>query len=514
MKFEERTISELMRNRTKTFGSKPLFYFKDEVYTYENVHDQTSRIAAALARLGVHHGDRVVVGLPSIPETILSYTALAKAGATHVAVNVTLSVREIIHILNNSEAVAVIAVDSVIEKISSCLDKLPHLKVLIQVGDPILQNVIPFSQLLDESTHLDGLDKPSDILMISYTSGTTGAPKGVILTNERFLNNSSRFRAAMGITELDVSVNMVPYNHIFGPIVEWLAMLSAGGSFVLREKFSPRGVLHDIERYKGTYICGAPAMFITLLDELKRSRSSYNLKSLRFSFVGSAAVPAEMQRDFELVTNVKIVQAAGQTEVAGLYAIEPLDRQYGYLTGTCGKSPSDDIELKVVNATGDEVLTGEIGELIVKSPDIMLGYWKMPAETADTIVDGWLHTGDLARIDQNGYVYIVDRIKHMINTSGTKVFPTEVENVILMIQEVHEVAVIGIPDSVRGESVEAFIVLRDGATIHAQQIIEYCRKNLALYKVPRKIHFIDELPKTVTNKIRKLELRNRFIDAK
>ena len=515
MAFQERTISELMRNRAATYGNKPFIYFKDEVYSYEQAHDQTSRMAAALARLGVQPGDRVTVGLPNIPETILSYTAIAKAGAAYVAANVALSAREIIYLLNDSEAVAVIATDSFMEKIMPFADELLYVKALIQVGGQAPNgNVVPFAQLLEEPDHLEGLERPSDLMMLSYTSGTTGTPKGAMISFERLLNNTSRFTDAMQITDADISVNTLPYNHIFAPFVEWLPMLGSGGSFVLRERFLPRGVLQDIDRHRATCTIGAPPMFITMLDELKRDRGHYSMESLRFTLVAAASIPLEIQKEFERMTGSLMVQAGGQTEVGPMAVIEPLDRSKGYHPGTCGTILWDDIQVKVVNEDGDEVPLGEVGEMVVKSPDIMLGYWKLPEVTAQTIVNGWLHTGDLVRKDEDGYYYFVDRIKHMIITAGENVYPAEIETVIQMIPEVKEVAVLGMPDPVRGESVEAFILLHDEMQTSDAQILEYCRKNLAPYKVPRKVHFVSEFPKTVTNKIRKVELRQRLMEAR
>lgn len=512
MGFQERTVSELMRNRTRTYGKKPFFYFKDQVFTYEDVHDKTGRLAAALKRLGVARGDRVVVGLPNIPEIILSYTAVAKAGAAYVAIHVALSEREIIYVLNNSEAVAMIATDNVVEKVLPHLDELPYLQTVIQVGQPSRPNVIPFGELLEEQDHVDGNEQPSDIFMLSYTSGTTGNPKGAIITHERLFNNTNRLATALKMTSDDVSMDTLPYNHIFAPFVGWLPMLGTGGSFVLREEFHPRAVLQDIGRFRGTYITGVTPMYVTMLEELKRNPDRYDVTSLRFTFCAATPIPLEIQTEFERITSAPMIQAYGQTEVGPMVLLEPLDRPKGYHPGTCGTNLWEDIELKLVDSESREVPTGEPGELIVKSPDIMLGYWKMPEETAETIRDGWLHTGDVLRVDEDGYYYFVDRIKHMIKTSGKNVYPAEVEKVLMMIPEVKEVAVIGMPDPVRGESVEAFLLLHEGATLSKKQVLEYCRNHLAPYKVPRKVHFVDDFPRTVTRKIRKVEFKRQLVN--
>lgn len=513
MGFSERTVSELMRNRAETYGSKPFFYFMDSVFTYETVYDLSTRIASALRKLGVKHGDRVVVGLPNIPEMILSFTGIAQSGASYVAVNVKHSERELIYFLKHSEATAIIAFEQVVEKILPHKDELPFLKEIIQVGGETPEGILDFEELLTEENKLEGCENPSDIFMLSYTSGTTGRPKGVISSFERVINNANRVAEATHMNEEDVSVNMLPYTHVFAPVTEWLSMLGVGGSFVLRDKFTPWGVLQDVKSHNGSYLMGAPPMYMTILNEYKRNADRYDLSTIRFSMAASDTLPERVQSEFEKITDAPMIQGGGQTESV-LAAIEPLERPKGYHPGSFGTNIWDDIEIKVVDEYGNEVSEGEVGEFIVKSPDNMLGYWKMPEETENTIVNGWLHTGDLVRMDGDGYVYMVDRMKNMIKTSSEKVYPAEIEKVLYMLSEIEETTVIGVPDKLRGESIEAYIKLAEGAESDKESILEHCRENLAPYKVPRKVHFTDELPKTVTKKIRKFELKNQVLEGK
>ncbi|MFC4619461.1 class I adenylate-forming enzyme family protein [Camelliibacillus cellulosilyticus] len=510
MRFLEKNLPELIIRRAEQYGDKPFFYYRGKPYSYGYIDETSGRIAAALKRLGVHTGDHVVVGLPNSPETLLAYSGVSKSGAVYVPANIHFKDRELRYYLENSEATAIIGTEELIRKTLPFKAGLKHLKILVQLGGKAPDGVVGWEELIHEPDQYTAKVDSKDVLMISYTSGTTGNPKGAIIPQGGFINNASRFVQTYRLTDQDISINMLPYNHIFAPIIEWMPLLVAGGQFILRDGFLPRAVLEDISKYRATYVVGVPPMFMTMLDEIKRHGQNYfNLESLRFCIVAAAPMPLQIQKEFESIIHAPFLQIGGQTEGGPITVMEPLERPQGFHPGTCGTVLFPDVHIRLIDEDGCDVKRGEIGEMLTKSPDQMLGYWKMSEETAETIEDGWIHSGDMAYQDEDGYYYMVDRIKHMIITNGRNVFPAEIEKVLYLLPKIQDVAVIGMPDEKRGESVEAFIVVKEGETLALDEIKTHLNANLVDYKRPRRIHFVDELPKTVTGKIRKVVFREQ-----
>lgn len=508
----KKTLASLVTHQAEIFPERALFYYHDQPFAYKRIHETSSHAAAALKRLGIARGDRVIIGLPNSPEQLIAFVAVAKAGAIFVPTPAQFRTPEILYYLKDSEANAVIGSPDFIEKVLLCKNELKQLHVLVQVGGQAPENAVSWDELIHEPDTWDAQVTPEDPLAIYYTSGTTGEPKGAVLLNERFLNNSLKVGLPAHFSEKDVAVNTLPYTHVFAPVEEFFPMLFVGGRFVLRDAFNPRGVLEDMARYDATFLVGVPAMFMAVYDEIKRSPGKYNFDRIRFVGVGGAPMPTSLQHALEKIMDAPFVQGSGQTESGPLITHELISRPEGLHPGTCGTAKIfEDIQVRFVDDHDHDVPDGELGELIVRTPDMMAGYWRRPEETAKVMKGGWLHTGDIARIDKDGYIYLIDRKKDMIITSGHNVYPVEIENVLYGLPQIREALVIGLPNSMRGESVEAFLVVKEGQTLTERQVKTYCKEHLADFKHPRHVHFVDQFPKTVSGKIRRADFKKEML---
>lgn len=506
----KRTLSALLAGQAEAFPDRTLFYFQDEAYTYGQVNEAAAHVAAALKKLGVARGDRVIIGLANAPEELIAFAAVARLGAIYIPSHAGFQATEIAYYLRDSQANTVIGTPAFIQKVKQCRAK--SVRFLIQIGGHPEKDILSWDELIHEPEMWDGHVTPDDPLAIYYTSGTTGEPKGAVQLNGRFISNGLRLGSSYHYTENDVTINTLPYIHVFAPIVEWIPLMFFGGHFVLRRAFHPHSVLAKMTQYGATFIAGVPAMFMTMYDEIKKNPGQFHFEQLRFAFVGAAPMPLHLQTALEKIMGAPFVQGSGQTESGPLLTLEPLERPDGLHPGTCGTTKIyPDIQTRIVDDQGGDVAKGKIGELITKTPEMMAGYWRRPEATKKAIVDGWLHTGDLAREDGDGYYYLVDRKKSLIIVSGQNVYPAEIEKVIYNLPAVEEVAVIGLPDKLRGESVEAYIVVKDGQTLTEGQVKNYLKGQLTDFKRPRRIHFIDRLPKTASGKIRKGLFRKQIL---
>ena len=343
-----------------------------------------------------------------------------------------------------------------------------------------------------------------DLAVLIYTSGTTGVPKGVMLSHYALIVNAYQCRSWVGIGENDSILGVLPIFHGFGMSVCLNAPLVSGATSILLPRYKPEELLSAIHRYRPTLFAGVPTMYIGLINHPDLPR--YNLSSLRGCFAGAASLPPEVKKKFEELTGARLMEGYGLTEAVTAKCANPYEGVNK--TGSIG-IPFPDTVMKIVDAdTGlKELPPGEVGEIVLKSPDLMLGYYKKPEETAATVRDGWLYTGDVGYMDADGYFYVVERKKDLIITGGFNVYPREVEDVLYAHPAVKEACVVGVPDEYRGEAVKAFVVRREGVVCTEEEIIVFCREHLVPYKVPRQVEFRKELPKSAIGKILRKELR-------
>jgi len=483
----------------RLFPDKIALIFEDKSFTYKQLEELAGRVANGLRGLGIKKGDRVALFLPNIPEFVISYLGILKIGAVAVSVNVMLKTAEVSYILHDCAAKAIITTESQSEQVSEAdLPELQH--ILIAEGEankgiPLAQlmaNASPKALALEMDRHA-----PACIL---YTSGTTGFPKGATLSHGNVIANSYAANRCYRISHSERLLLYLPLFHCFGQNAILNTALSACATIILHRRFDLEQVLQTVANHQVTMFFGVPTVFIKMLNT---DICDYKLESVRYYFSAAAPMPIEVAQKWYDKYGFFIHEGYGLTETS---PFATYNHDLKYRLGSIG-APIENVEIKIVDGDGHQVQPGELGEIVIRGPNVMLGYWNRPFETADVIKNGWFHSGDIGRMDEDGFFYIVDRLKDMINLSGFKVYPTEVENVIYQHPAVAEVAVYGAPDPVKGEIVKANIVLKLGRTITEQQIIDFCYEKIAAYKVPHVIKFVDSLPKNPAGKVLKRVLR-------
>ena len=536
--FVERTLPEALDRAAANRGDATALYFINRRMTYRELKDQVDRLATALARLGVVKGTRVAIQLPNLPQTVIAYYAALAAGAEVVMTNPLYVAREIEYQWFDSNCEVAILADFIWEhRVKPIREQLPVKHYIIAsipeyLGFPLnllaplkLKRMKPpswarvrpgpgvhlFKKLVD-STPPDPPKVPvgiDDIAVLQYTGGTTGVSKGAVLTHRNLSVNVQSVVAWLHLTEQsdEVVLAALPFFHVFGMTDCMNFPVFAACTMVLLP--NPRdipAIVQAVTKRRVTLFIGVPAMFAAInnypgIDKI-------DISCVKSCFSGSAPLPVDVLQKFEALTGARIVEGFGLTETSPVSHINPM--RTVRKVGSVG-IPFIETDSKIVDLeTGThDLLPGEDGELVIKGPQVMRGYWNKPEETALVLRDGWLFTGDIARMDEDGYFYIVGRKKDMIIVSGYNVYPDEVDRVLVAHPAVLEAATIGVPDVKRGESVKSFIVLRPGMTATAEEIVAYCRENLAAFKVPRAIEFRSELPKSPVLKILRRELREQ-----
>jgi len=486
----------------------------DTRLTFRQVNQRVNRLSNALAKLGVTHGDRVAILSLNCHRFMEFYYAVPQLGAIVVPINFRLTSSEIKYIVDHSGS-KILAVDSnMAELIEAVRPQLESVEHYIFMSDDAREGYLCYEELLTaESPELEApAVDDGDLLGLFYTSGTTAEPKGVMLTHSNMLSNIKHSKQAYRYLPEDIYLHAAPMFHLADGSALF-SHTSQGSTQTFIPRFEPKLVLDAISREHVTLVLLVPTMINFVLQQPEID--SYDLSSLRHITYGASPIAPDLLRRAMKILKCEFGQGYGLTEASPLLTVLPhadhfcADRSERRLS-SCGK-PVDGVEVRVVKEDGTTVTPGEVGEIIARGPNIMLGYWKRPEDTQDALRDGWLHTGDLATVDEEGYIYLVDRKKDMIVTGGENVYSTEVEAVLYAHPKVKEAAVIPIPDADWGEAVHACIALRDGFQATSEDIIDFCREHLANYKVPRSIEFIDgELPKGGTGKILKKELRERY----
>lgn len=437
---------------------------------------------------------------------MISYLGILKIGAIAVSLNVMLKKNEVKFILDDCSAKALITTESLSENVPN--SELPELKhILIAEGQArigiSLDQLISSASPLASAVEMDR-DEPAAII---YTSGTTGFPKGATLSHGNVISNVYAANHCYHTQPLDRLLLYLPLFHCFGQNAVLNAGLHSCATIVLQRRFDLEQVLSTIASDRVTMFFGVPTVFIKLLNI---NTSDYDLSSVRYYFTAAAPMPVEVVQRWQEKHGFAIHEGYGLTETSPFACY---NHDLKYKLGSVG-TPIENVEMKVVNFDGMEVQPGELGEIIIRGPNVMLGYWNRPTETAQVLKNGWFHTGDIGHMDEDGYFYVVDRLKDMINVSGFKVYPAEVENVLYQHPAVAECAVYGDPDPVKGEIVQASILLKAGLTVTEQDLIAFCSERMATYKVPCAVKFVDSIPKNATGKILKRLLREQAYTQK
>ena len=494
-------IHDFLKNSAKAHENKIAVVHDKIRLTYCELDNLSDGFAAELSENGVQKGDRVIISLNNSIEYVIAYFAVLKAGAVIVAIDTKLVPREFLNIYKNCNPKAIITDNK----------NYPSLKKIID-NERDDTKILPIDKdrITKKSSFEDPACSENDLAMIIYTSGTTGTPKGVMLSHLNLSANADSIINYLQLTQNDKVMVVLPFFYSYGNSL-LTTHIKAGGTLVINNRFLfPNLVLEEMMAEEVTGFSGVPSTFSILLN--KSSLKKYRFPKLRYVTQAGGAMPPKMIEDFlRIIPDVEFYVMYGQTEAsARLTYLAP--RRLKEKIGSIGKAiPGVELEVRnkagILVKPGDTDKTGETGEICAKGRNIMRGYWNSPEETAATLKNGWLYTGDLAHIDKDGFIYIIDRKKDIIKSGANRISPLEIENVVLQLPGVLECAAVGIDDNLLGEAIHLFIVV-DGFSIEKKDIFLYCKKNLASYKLPKKIEFVSELPKTSSGKIKRQILKN------
>lgn len=502
-------VGEWIVKQNVVFPNKTAILFEERKITYNELNNRVNCLANALIANGIHKGDRVAALLYNCPEFLEIYFALAKIGAIFVPLNFRLAGQEIKYMLTDSESNFLIFDESFSEMIDSIHPNLSiDLKNYTVLGNSRLTWVKSYEEFIvefpDREPAVTEEVRLEDPQMIMYTSGTTGIPKGALLSHHKTFYNTFNAVLYFNMTSKDIMLVVMPLFHSGGLNISLIPILYVGGTAVIQKSFDPEQTLSLLEKHRVTMSMMVPTMLNFMIKQGSMDR--YNLSSLRTLLSGGEPISISLLKAYQ-GRNIPIRQVFGQTETSIQLWLSEEDAIKK--TGSVGK-PVFHSDVQVVNRSGKKVVPGEVGEIVLKGPTQMLGYWKDPKLTAETIKDGWLHTGDLATVDEEGFVYMIDREKDMYISGGENVYPAEIEKVYGSNPQILEAAVIGVPDEKWGEVGKALIVLKEGEKMTEEDAIEFLRGKLAKYKIPKYIEFTSEFPKTGSGKIKKSELRKKY----
>lgn len=526
--YESVPIQEFLTRSAKKYADHTAIHFMGKEMKYEELYQSSLKFANYLKTLGITKGDRVAIMLPNCPQGVIAYYGILYAGGVVVQTNPLYTEREAQYQLKDSGAKAIITLDILYPRISKIMNET-DLENLIITGIkdylPFPKNLVyPFIQKKQYgfsvkvehrgANHLFTevmkvakadpieveIDADHDLAMLQYTGGTTGFPKGVRLTHKNLVSNVTMCKNWLYECKdgQERVLGILPFFHVYGMTTVLVLSVMQGNTMILLPKFDVETALKTIDKQKPTLFPGAPTIYIGILNSPNLSK--YDLSSINACISGSAALPVEIQEKFERVTGGRLVEGYGLTESSPVTHANLIYSEQR-VKGSIG-IPWPDTDAAVFQIDSTEPLpVGEVGEIAVRGPQIMQGYWNRPEETAMTIRDGWLLTGDLGYMDEDGYFFVVDRKKDMIIAGGFNIYPREIEEVLYEHDAIQECVVAGIPDPYRGETVKAYIVIKEGHEVSEEELDAFCRTKLAAFKVPRFYDFRDELPKTAVGKI-------------
>lgn len=509
----EESVSDMLQDSIAKYGDHTALYFYGKEISYKGLGQQAAAFASSLQQNSFEKGDRVALMLPNCPQFVIGYYGTLQAGGIVTQVNPMLVGKELEHILNDSDVETIVIYEPLLPVINKIIDNtsIKHvIKVNIEGRDTEDSMAVGFTNFLAKATKPSvpvTINPSEDVAVLQYTGGTTGRSKGAMLTHRNVLANVMQayeyFKDGIVLGE-DRYLTVIPLFHVFGMTSCMNLSIYTGSMSIMLPKFDLEEVLQTIKDLKPTSFPGVPTMYVALTSHPKAEQ--YGIDSIKLCNSGSAPMPGELLRSFESKTGAQILEGYGLSESSPVTHCNPM-----FATrkpGSIGIAiPSTDCKIVDLEEGKRELPAGELGEIVIKGPQVMKGYWNMPEETAHALRDGWLYTGDIARMDEDGYVFIIDRKKDLIIASGYNIYPRDVEEIIYEHPAVQEAVVVGIPDPYRGETIKAVVVLRDGKECSKEELVAYCKENMAAYKVPKVVEFRKELPKTNVGKILRRKIR-------
>ncbi|MCY9139201.1 long-chain-fatty-acid--CoA ligase [Peribacillus frigoritolerans] len=529
LSYEDKPLYSFLKESAEEFPDKVSIHFQGKELTFREVHESALKFAAYLKSIGLQKGERVAVMLPNCPQGVISFFGILMAGGVVVQTNPTYTERELEYQMKDSGAKMILVMDILFPRVSAVASRtdIEHIIVTaIKEYLPFPKNLIyPFIQKkqygivinvehegnhhlfseimkrkITEEVDTVPIDVNNDLALLQYTGGTTGFPKGVMLTHKNLLANTKMCNAWLYKNKRGEEriLAILPFFHVYGMTTVLVLSVMEGNTMIIMPKFDVEATLKTIQKQKPTMFPGAPTMYIGLLNHPDIAK--YDLSSINACISGSASLPLEVQEQFEKITGGKLVEGYGLSETSPVTHANFIWNQ-PRVKGSVGL-PWPDTDSAILSLESyEELPPNEIGEIAIKGPQVMKGYWNRPDETEKTFKNGWLLTGDLGYMDEQGFFYVVERKKDTIIAGGFNIYPREVEEVLYEHEAIQEVVVAGIPDPYRGETVKAYVVLKKNARVTEEELNEFARKNLASYKVPRSYEFRDELPKTTIGKI-------------
>ncbi len=530
----ETPLYELLNIAAQKHPKRAAIIFQNTTISYEQLKTKAEVFAAALRHMGVHHGDRVAIMLPNIPQTIIAFWGILKAGAVAVMINPLYMEKEIVHHIQDSGAKHFIILDLLWPKIAALQSKITVEKYIItSIGEALsfplnwlynfkerkniaalaipydTNHIIPWKSLFASnetycaSTHLS----PDALALIQYTGGTTGRPKGVMLSHKNLGSNGNQILAVIQDikNKHHTFVGILPFFHVYGLMANLIIPTVLQATLLPMPRYVPLDVLKLIQKHKPTVFPGAPSVYMSLMQQ--KTLPEYDLTCIELCISGSAPLPHEYFHRFQEITGATIIEGYGLTEASPITHINPL-LSTNQKAGSIGMPlPGTEVRIVDMEAGSLSLPTGKLGELIIKGPQVMSGYWNKPDESASALRNGWLYTGDLATMDEQGFFHIMDRKKDLVLVAGNNVYPREIDEVLLEHPDIIEAVAVGVSNATRGESIKVFVVPRPGSELSRSQVLAWCRSKLAGYKVPRSVEFRDSLPKTIVGKVLRRTLR-------
>lgn len=494
-----------LAENSKISPKKDAILYYDRIISYGELDSMVKKLADGLRKIGIMPGDRVLLALENCPEFVISYYAILSIRSIAVPVNPQYTTNEFSVIMANALPRAVITAENLAPLFNKISSEIPIEKGIISIRSTGNQGSLSFEKVLESGSADFAAEKPGrdEVAILMYTAGNTGTPKGAMLTHHNLFSNATTFAQCCKITPSDRSLLIAPAYHAAAQTCVMNATLISGAPIVIHDGWrGPVPLLESIQNDRITFYFGPPTMYALLVEYPDIEK--YDLKSWRYALTGAAPASPDIFKKFENKFGFQLKEGYGLTETSPVTTIMPLDTTGK--TGSIGL-PIPGVEVKIVDYEDREVPVNQIGEIIVRGPNVMKGYYNRSEETNWVMRNGWFHTGDLAYADSEGYLYIVDRKKDLIIRGGLNIYPKEIEEVLYSHPAVFDAAVIGVPDPIMGEEVMAFVLLREGEKVTPEEIQEFCSSKLAKYKIPKHIRFVENLPKTTSGKLLKKELQ-------